>query len=101
MTAIPDDRDRCQPVQLESRELDLYGSQLARCLKALGTNAPIRADVQHELATVRAEQQSRAKPANGRPLSGRFLGELNGGQHAVVIRMGHWDGASHTHRGCP
>jgi hypothetical protein len=40
MTAIPDDRDRCQLVQLDSRELDLYGSQLARCLKALGTKCP-------------------------------------------------------------
>jgi len=29
-------------------------------LKALGTDAPIRADVQRELATVRAEQESRA-----------------------------------------
>ena len=29
-------------------------------LKALGTDARIRADVQRELATVRAEQESRA-----------------------------------------
>jgi hypothetical protein len=48
------------PGQLTGRQLDLYASQLARCLKALGTDAPIRADVQRELATVRAEQESRA-----------------------------------------
>jgi len=48
-------------IKLTARELDLYGGQLARCLKALGTNAPIRADVQRELATVRAEQEHRAK----------------------------------------
>ena len=51
------DRD---PGQLTARQLDVYASQLARCLKALGTDAPIRADVQRELATVRAEQESRA-----------------------------------------
>ena len=49
-----------EPGQLTSRQLDRYASQLARCLKALGTDAPIRADVQRELATVRAEQESRA-----------------------------------------
>lgn len=55
-------RDNHHPViQLTTRELDRYGSQLARCLKALGTDAPIRADVQRELATVRAEQDHRAK----------------------------------------
>ena len=48
---------RCQ---LTTRQLDLYANQLTRCLKALGTNAPIRADVQRELAAVRAEQESRA-----------------------------------------
>ena len=48
------------PGQLTTRQLDLYASQLVRCLKALGTDAPIRADVQRELATVRAEQESRA-----------------------------------------
>ena len=48
------------PGQLTTRELDQCASQLARCLKALGTDAPIRADVQRELATVRAEQESRA-----------------------------------------
>jgi hypothetical protein len=48
------------PGQLTTRHLDVYASQLARCLKALGTDAPIRADVQRELATVRAEQESRA-----------------------------------------
>jgi hypothetical protein len=44
------------PGQLTIRQLDLYASQLARCLKGLGTDAPIRADVQRELATVRAER---------------------------------------------
>ena len=53
------------PGQLTGRQLDLYASQLARCLKALGTDAPIRADVQRELATVRAEQESRA--STGQP----------------------------------
>lgn len=48
------------PGQLTTCQLDLYASQLARCLKALGTDAPIRADVQRELATVRAEQEARA-----------------------------------------
>jgi hypothetical protein len=52
--------DRRPVVQLTTRELDLYGNQLARCLKALGTDAPIRADVQRELATVRTEQDHRA-----------------------------------------
>jgi hypothetical protein len=47
--------------QLTTRDLDLYGNQLTRCLKALGSNAPIRADVQRELATVRAEQECRQK----------------------------------------
>ena len=50
------------PGQPTARQQDLYASQLARCLKALGTDAPIRADVQRELATVRAEQESRARP---------------------------------------
>ena len=48
------------PGQLTTRQLDLYANQLNRCLKALGADAPIRADVQRELATVRAEQESRA-----------------------------------------
>jgi hypothetical protein len=54
--------DQRRPVsQLTTRELDVYGTQLERCLKSLGTNAPIRADVQCELATVRAEQDDRAE----------------------------------------
>jgi hypothetical protein len=61
------DRD---PGQLTARQLDLYASQLARCLKALGTDAPIRGDVQRELATVRAEQESRASPASPLPRGG-------------------------------
>ena len=56
--------------------------QLARCLKALGTDAPVRADIQRELATVRAEQDSCARVgepcASGRPhdVSGLTAGEL-------------------------
>jgi hypothetical protein len=49
--------------QFAARELDLYGNQLARCLQALGTNAPIRADIQRELTTVHAEQAARASAA--------------------------------------
>lgn len=56
---MPDEQRR--PVgQLTTRQLDYYGNQLTRCLKALGTDAPIRADVQRELAAVRAEQDHRA-----------------------------------------
>jgi hypothetical protein len=56
---MPDEQRR--PVgQLTTRQLDHYGNQLTRCLKALGTDAPIRADVQRELAIVRAEQDHRA-----------------------------------------
>jgi hypothetical protein len=54
------------PGQLTGRQLDLYASQLARCLKALGTDARIRTDVQRELAAVRAEQESRTSPEHGR-----------------------------------
>jgi hypothetical protein len=46
--------------QFTTGQLERYGNQLARCLKALGTEAPIRADVQRELAFVRAEQDHRA-----------------------------------------
>jgi hypothetical protein len=42
--------------QLTTRQLDLYGGQLLKCLKALGADVPIRADVQRELDIVRAEQ---------------------------------------------
>ena len=64
---MPDDPRR--PVtQLTARELDRYGNQLNRCLKALGTDAPIRADVQRELAAVHAERESRAaSPSAGAP----------------------------------
>ncbi len=59
------------PGQLAARQLDVYASQFARCLKALGTDAPIRADVQRELAAVRAEQESRAMPDSPLPRGGR------------------------------
>src|SRR5712691_7641452 len=81
MTAEPGGHHR-PAGQLTTRELDLYGSQLARCLKALGTDAPIRADVQRELATVRAERQSRAgagephHPGRPRDVSGLAASEL-------------------------
>jgi hypothetical protein len=57
------DQPRPQVIQLTSGELDRYANQLARCLKALDTGAPIRAHVQRELAGVRAEQDSRARAA--------------------------------------
>ena len=54
------EEQRCPIGHLTTRQLDHYGNQLARCLKALGTDAPIRTDVQRELANVRAEQDHRA-----------------------------------------
>jgi hypothetical protein len=75
----PADEHRRQIGQFPARELDLYGNQLARCLQTLGTNAPIRADIQRELATVRAEQHSRASASEpGRPpdVSGLTSGAL-------------------------
>ncbi len=56
---MPDPR-RGQIAQLATSDLDRYAHQLARCLKALDTTAPIRDDVQHELTAVRAEQDTRA-----------------------------------------
>ena len=78
VTAVLGDH-RHQIGQFPARELDLYGSQLARCLQALGTNAPIRADIQRELATVHAEQASRAsaaEPGRAPDVSGLTSGEL-------------------------
>jgi len=57
---MPDDHGR-EIAQLTSGELDRYANQLTRCLKALDTRAPIRTNVQHELAAVRAEQDTRAR----------------------------------------
>jgi hypothetical protein len=57
------DQDRRPVGQLSTGELDRYGHQLAWCLKALGLDAPIRADVQRELITVRAEQDHRIRTA--------------------------------------
>jgi hypothetical protein len=68
--------------QLSVHELDLYGSQLERCLKALGTDAPIRDDVQRELAAVHAVRQSRTqagqprRPGRPRDVSGLTVSEL-------------------------
>lgn len=53
--------------QLTDAALDRYASQLARCLKALETSAPIRVHVQHELATVRAERDTRASSGPSDP----------------------------------
>jgi hypothetical protein len=79
MTAVPDDH-RLRIGQFPARELDLYGNQLARCLQALGTNAPIRADIQRELATVLAEQASRAsasEPGRLPKVGGLTAADLN------------------------
>ena len=62
---MPDDHQD-QIGQLTARELERYGSQLARCLKALDTSAPIRARLQVELTTVRAEQDARARAGESR-----------------------------------
>jgi hypothetical protein len=66
-TASPVMRNESRPpvAELTARQLDRYGNQLTRCLKALGTEAPIRADIQHELTAVRTEQDHRAGPAAG------------------------------------
>ena len=76
------DHHRDQIGQLTAAELDRYASQLARCLKALETSAPIRVHVQHELATVRAEQDARASsgpsdPQRRHDASGLTAGELD------------------------
>lgn len=64
---MPDDPGR--PVgQLTTRQLELYCNQLTRCLKALGTDAPIRASVQHELASVRTEQDARTTTSESPPV---------------------------------
>ncbi len=56
---MPDPRS-AQIAQLTASQLDRYANQLARCLKALDTDAPIRLRVQDELTAVRAEQDTRA-----------------------------------------
>jgi len=55
--------------QLTTDELDRYANQLTRCLKALDTRAPIRMQVQNELAEVRVQQDTRAR--TGQPASQR------------------------------
>jgi hypothetical protein len=78
---MPDDHGPEIP-QLTTGELDRYANQLTRCLKALDTRAPIRARVQHELAEVRAEQDTRAKiaqpavPQRQYDAAGLTVGEL-------------------------
>lgn len=65
MTARPDEH-RHQIGQLATRELDLYGSQLARCLKALGTRCPdtrrCPARTSHGPRRARLTRQSRRAP---------------------------------------
>jgi hypothetical protein len=76
--AVPEDH-RHQIDQFPVRKLDLYGNQLARCLQALGTDAPIRADIQRELTLVRTEQAARAsaaEPGRSPDVSGLASGEL-------------------------
>ncbi len=69
---MPDDH-RPEITQLTSGELDRYANQLTRCLKALDTRARIRMSVQHELAEVRTEQDTRAKPGQASPPPPAFL----------------------------
>jgi hypothetical protein len=87
------DNSRRPVAQLTTHELDLYGNQLTRCLKALSTEAPIRADVQHELATVRAEQESRTAGSEphhtSRPydVSGQTAAELQRSRRDLVANL--------------
>jgi hypothetical protein len=63
MTAASEGHRR--PVsQLSIRELDLYGNQLERCLKALSTDAPIRADVQRNWPRCTPYGNHAPKPAS-------------------------------------
>jgi hypothetical protein len=93
MTATPAGHRR--PVsQLSTRELDFYGNQLERCLKALSTDAPIRADVQRELAAVHAVRQSRIqvsqpqRPCRPRDVSGLAAGELERTRRELAANLG-------------
>jgi hypothetical protein len=100
MTGSPDDHRR-RIVQLASRELNLYGNQLARCLQALGTTAPIRADIQRELATVRAEQAARAstsEPGRAPDLSGLTPGQLERTRRELNASLALAKPGSPTHR---
>jgi hypothetical protein len=91
-TAAPDGH-RHPAGQLTASQLDLYAGQLARCLKALGTDAPIRADVQRELAAVRAEQESRAGagvhqgPGRPRDVSGLTAGQLERARRELAANL--------------
>ena len=100
MTDAPDDHRR-RIGQLAGRELDLYGNQLSRCLQALGTTAPIRADIQHELATVRAEQAARAsasEPGRTPDLSGLTPGQLERTRRELHASLALARPGSPTHR---
>ncbi|MGD0243123.1 MAG: hypothetical protein ABSB59_22800 [Streptosporangiaceae bacterium] len=80
--------------QLSTREVDLYGNQFERCLKALSTDAPIRADVQRELAAVHALRQSRIqasqppRPCRPRDVSGLAAGELERTRRELTANLG-------------
>jgi hypothetical protein len=90
--AAPDDR-RHPAGRLTARQLDLYAGQLARCLKTLGTDAPIRADVQRELAAVRAEQEARAgagehhDPGRPRDVSGLTADQLERARRELAANL--------------
>jgi hypothetical protein len=60
------DNDHRPVGQLTARQLDLYGNQLTRCLKALGAEAPIHADVQG-VNSQTERSGSGAGPAGARP----------------------------------
>jgi hypothetical protein len=80
------DQHRDQIVQLTDVEPDRYANQLARCLKALDTGAPIRARVQRELAEVHSEQAARARagePGPDRPPGVPILA------HMAAVDAGH------------
>ena len=86
---MPADR-RAQIAQLTTSHLDRYASQLARCLKALDTAAPIRISVQDELAAVRAEQDTRAATQDPRrqpDMTGQTPGELERARRELAASL--------------
>jgi hypothetical protein len=101
-TALDDHHLRI--AQLAPRELDLYGNQLARCLKALGTNAPIRVGIQRELTTVRAEQAARAhasEPGRAPDVSGLTPSQLERTRRELHASLALAQPGSPTHRPIP
>jgi len=81
MTAMPEVHRSDQIGQMMSPDLDLYAGLLGRCLDVLGLDAPIRADVLRELASVRTEQDAREKTRDHRDAKRRYqVGELTTGE---------------------